>query len=331
MSRKGRTLQTRFANVGGDDVHDFNTTFTVFTATHNRANTLVRVRDSLDVQTFRDFEWIVVDDGSTDDTRQHVERWQQDASFPIRYFFQENSGKHVAFNRAVRHARGALFLNLDSDDECAPEALERLHDWWQAIPEPERDDFSAVTTLCRDQTGALLGTRFPESPLDCTSIEMRWKHKVKGEKWGFHRTDVLRQHPFPEPEGVKFVSESIVWRAIDKRFKTRFVNEVLRTYWVGETGKPNLSTITPGVLEGRVMFHAQTLNDLTEWFPVNPTAFVAAAVNLTRYRIQQGKRVGEILATVQGPWIKLLVALSLPVGAVVALRDQRRRRSEASA
>lgn len=309
----------------------FETTFTVFTATYDRAITLERVRRSLEAQTFRDFEWLVVDDGSTDATRQHVERWQQDASFPIRYVYQENAGKHVAFNRAVRQARGMLFLNLDSDDECIPETLERLYYWWEAIPEAEREGFSAVTMLCRDQTGAILGTRFPESPLDCSSIEMRWKHKVKGEKWGFQRTDVLREFPFQEPEGVKFVSESIVWRAIDQHYKTRFVNEVLRTYWVDEAGKPNLSTLAPGVLEGRVMFHAQTLNDLTRWFRVNPTAFVAAAINLSRYSFQQGKRVGEILGTVERTWVKLLVAMALPAGAAVALRDRRRRHGRASA
>jgi len=312
-------------------VQGFETTFTVFTATYDRAITLERVRRSLEAQTFRDFEWLVVDDGSTDATRQHVERWQQDASFPIRYVYQENAGKHVAFNRAVRQARGMLFLNLDSDDECIPETLERLYYWWEAIPEAEREGFSAVTMLCRDQTVSILGTRFPESPLDCSSIEMRWKHKVKGEKWGFQRTDVLREFPFQEPEGVKFVSESIVWRAIDQHYKTRFVNEVLRTYWVDEAGKPNLSTLAPGVLEGRVMFHAQTLNDLTRWFRVNPTAFVAAAINLSRYSFQQGKRVGEILGTVERTWVKLLVAMALPAGAAVALRDRRRRHGRASA
>ena len=92
--------------------------FTVFTPTYNRARTLERVYSSLEAQTFRDFEWLIVDDGSTDGTRALVYEWQRQGSFAIRYFWQENRGKHVAFNVAVRESRGEFFLPLDSDDAC---------------------------------------------------------------------------------------------------------------------------------------------------------------------------------------------------------------------
>jgi len=160
---------------------EYATTFTVFTPTYDRADRLGRVRDSLEEQTFRDFEWLIVDDGSSDGTRELVERWQRDARFPIRYLYQSSAGKHVAFHRAVREARGALFLTLDSDDACVPEALERLLYWWEQIPQHERDGFSEVTALCQDQTGRLVGTRFPTNPVDGTSIELRWWHRVRGE------------------------------------------------------------------------------------------------------------------------------------------------------
>lgn len=302
---------------------EFDRTFTVFTPTFNRAATLGRVRDSLDAQTYRDFEWLIVDDGSSDGTRQLVEGWLHDARFPIRYLYQPNAGKHVAFNRAVREARGELFLPLDSDDACTPDALERLLYWWERIPEGQRHGFSAVTVLCRDPSGSVIGTPFPHSPLDCSSIEMRWRYRVRGEKWGFQRTDVLRDHPFPEPDGVRFVSEDLVWRAIDLAgYKTRFVNEALRTYWTDEQGKPSLTRLSPTVLEGRMLVHAQTLNELGAWFRVHPVAFASAAVNLSRYGLARGMPPSTIVAGVGPLWAKILVGLLLPVGAAASVRDR---------
>ena len=101
--------------------------FTVFTPTYNRAHTLSRVYKSLADQTFKNFEWLIVDDGSTDGTKVLIEKWTEEASFPIRYFYQENQGKHIAHNLGVKKARGELFLSLDSDDTCVPEALERFN------------------------------------------------------------------------------------------------------------------------------------------------------------------------------------------------------------
>src|SRR4051812_21992642 len=116
--------------------------FTVFTATYNRVGTLHRVYDSLLKQTFKDFEWIIVDDGSTDKTRELVENWQQTASFPIRYFWQKNQHKKTAFNKGVIEAKGKLFLNADNDDEFASNTLETFYYHWKNIPENEREDFA---------------------------------------------------------------------------------------------------------------------------------------------------------------------------------------------
>lgn len=178
-------------------------TFTVFTPTFNRAHTLHRAYESLKAQTFRDFEWLIVDDGSNDNTKALVEKWQMEASFPIRYIFQENQGKHVAFNHGVELAEGELFLTFDSDDACVPVALERFKYHWDNIPLNEQNNFSAVTALCKDQKGTLVGDKFPLDITDSDSLEIRYKYKVKGEKWGFHRTDILKQFPFPDFENIK--------------------------------------------------------------------------------------------------------------------------------
>src|SRR2546423_7881993 len=98
--------------------------FTVFTPTYNRAHTLLRVYESLKKQTFDDFEWLIVDDGSTDDTPTLVKQWISDGILTIRYVFQENAGKHVCINVATKLARGRYIATIDSDDWYVPTALE---------------------------------------------------------------------------------------------------------------------------------------------------------------------------------------------------------------
>lgn len=226
-----------------EDVQKYDYIFTVFTPTYNRAHTLSRVYESLSKQSFTSFEWLIVDDGSVDNTEEIVKLWMQNAPFPIRYYYQENGGKHRAYNRAVKESRGELFLTLDSDDELVPEALQIFHDYWDSIPLEIRHEYSAVTGLCVNQNGDVVGSRFPtEDWLDSNPIEISAKYGVTGEKYGFQRTDYLRKYPFPEIEGEKFIAESIVWNRLAK-WKTRYINKVLRVYYEMQTDSLTSSSI----------------------------------------------------------------------------------------
>src|SRR3546814_6998192 len=122
--------------------------FTVLTPSYNRAHTLRRVYASLCAQTFCNFEWLVVDDGSTDDTRTLVEAWQQRASFPIRYVWQPNKHKKSALNHGIREAQGELIVALDSDDSLQANALEAMARVWSGIESVARDRYAAITGLC---------------------------------------------------------------------------------------------------------------------------------------------------------------------------------------
>lgn len=204
--------------------------FTVFTPTYNRAHTLPRVYESLKNQSYKDFEWLIVDDGSCDGTEDLIKGWQAEDQIDIRLFYQENQGKHAAFNRGVLEAQGEFFLTLDSDDACVPNALERFNYHWQGVPLAERENFSGVTCLCMSPEGKIIGTRFPAAVMDTDPITFTVKHKVKGEKWGFHRTDILRQYPFPIFRSERFVPEGVVWNRIGRKYKLRFIDEPLRIY-----------------------------------------------------------------------------------------------------
>src|SRR5262249_22312462 len=128
-------------------------TFTVITPTFNRARTLPRVWESLRAQTYTSFEWVVVDDGSTDGTDALIADCAARASFPIRSLRQENRGKHVAMNRGVAASSGEMIVVLDSDDACVPSALERFAFHWLSIPEQRRREFYAIVCNCVDQEG----------------------------------------------------------------------------------------------------------------------------------------------------------------------------------
>lgn len=210
--------------------------FTVLTPTYNRAHTLAGVYESLCAQTLREFEWVIVDDGSTDGTTALVGRWKDEGRCDIQYFYQPNQGKHVAVNLGVKRSRGQFLLILDSDDRCSPQALERFQIHWESIPEQSRNSFSGVTCLCMTADGAIVGSPFPERVIDSDSISLYTRYRIHGEKWGFHRTEILRQFPYPVFEGERFIPEGIVWNRIAKRYKLRFVNEPLRIFEPGKDG-----------------------------------------------------------------------------------------------
>jgi glycosyltransferase involved in cell wall biosynthesis len=257
--------------------------FTVFTSTRNRAHTLERPFSSLMAQTFRDFEWLIVDNGSTDGTRELVERFQAEADFPIRYYWQDDAGKHGSMNRAVRLAHGELFLTLDSDDSCVDNALERLLFHWESIPERVRGGYSGVTVNCRDEHGRTLGTPFPHDPTDSDSREIRYRYKVRGEKWGFQRTDVMREHPFPETPGYRgLIPSGTVWSAIGRRYRTRYVNEALHVWWqdqVVSLSRPidPLDDALGGMIETRTI-----LDDDIVFFRYAPWPFMLKAIKYVR-------------------------------------------------
>jgi glycosyltransferase involved in cell wall biosynthesis len=298
--------------------------FTVFTPTYNRAGTLQRPYESLCSQSFRDFEWLVVDDGSSDETPELIEIWRRKSDFPIRYLRQTNLGKPAAFNSGVNQAHGELFLTLDSDDSCAPNALERLLHHWDSIPVEIKPQFSAVTALCQDQHGRLIGTPYPKDILDSDSIELSYKYKVKGEKFGFQCTNILKQFPFPIDPEHKFISESVVWTAISRRYKTRFVNETLRTYWIDDGASDHLTTLRREVVYGRAAFHRMVLNELIDWFPRAPRELLQSAVNFSRYSFDQDIGPARQFNQIKPLAACLLLLASLPLGYAISLHDRKR-------
>lgn len=298
--------------------------FTVFTPTHNRKLTLPRVYESLCRQTLRDFEWLIVDDGSTDDTEELVAAWQREGSLDIRYVWQERGHKKSAFNHGVRLARGELFLSLDSDDACVPEALERFAHHWRSIPDERRDGFSAVTALCQDEDGNLVGDRFPLDVLDSNPMELRYVHRVAGEKWGFQRTAVLRQFPFPETV-PGLVPEDVVWAPIGRAYATRYVNEELRIYHAPPPGvetQLSKSIDFRAMAPGHVEWMLSVLTVELPYFRHSPWSFLRSAALLVRFCSHLGCGSLRSLRRLRSWFALSLVLIAAPWGLLLYCRDR---------
>lgn len=201
--------------------------FTVFTPTYNRAKLLNGVFKSLMKQTFKDFEWVIVDDGSTDKTKEVIEDFMKRAWFPIRYIYKENGGKHTAINRGIKAARGELFLIFDSDDECVKNALERFYYHWGSLNSHQKKEFSSIVALVQNTKKDTIGKKFPTDIIDSNFIDIHFKHKIIGDKWILIKTDILKEYSFQEYENEKYIAESSVWFEIAKKYRARFINESL--------------------------------------------------------------------------------------------------------
>ncbi|WP_395757410.1 glycosyltransferase family 2 protein [Achromobacter sp. EB05] len=306
---------------------DTPTFFTVLTPTYNRAGTLHRVYESLSRQTFRDFEWVIVDDGSTDNTHEAVLDWQQRADFPIRYFWQNNQHKKTAFNCGVRQARGELIVALDSDDEMPPESLATFKAAWEAIPPARRDSYVAVTGLCARPDGSIVGDRYPQDVFDSTAVDVYFRYRIKGEKFGCMRTDILRKFPFPE-DVAGFVPESLVWWAIARAgYLSRFINQVVRTYHDTPGGLSQGAVSVGNNAQGLYLLAWDMLQHHLEFFRFRPREFVMAAARYTRFRLHlkhSGVPTAVQAYRLTNPWARLMVGVMWPLGYALYRRDRRR-------
>jgi len=214
--------------------------FTVFTPCYNSELFLQRVFNSLQNQTYKDFEWIIINDASQDNTHSLIERFIEKAQFPINYIRnQRNLMLSMNYNTAIREAKGEFFMPTGHDDEFISKTLETYLNYWEKYGS---DLYSGITCLCQDQYGNLIGDRFPTSPYFSNYFEIVYNRKIKGEKCGIIRTDIIKRYLLPEDVDV-YVSEGLIWMSIGKEFKTIYINEIIRTYYINEINHKSLSSI----------------------------------------------------------------------------------------
>ncbi|MAQ74995.1 MAG: glycosyltransferase [Aquimarina sp.] len=201
-------------------------TLTVFTPTYNRAYCLNKCYESLINQSNQDFKWLIIDDGSTDDTESLVNSWIQENKIDIQYHYQNNLGMHGGHNAAYRLVETPLNVCIDSDDAMGEEAVQKILDTWQIIKGD--DKYAGIVGLDADPSGKIIGTKMPEDLRETTLYELYNKHKVQGDKKLVYRTEVVKKYPaYPIFEGERFVPLGYLYQLIDQDYKLYPINEVL--------------------------------------------------------------------------------------------------------
>lgn len=191
---------------------------TVFTPTYNRAYILGQAYDSLKKQTQKDFMWLIVDDGSTDNTEELVDTWRNEKIINIKYIKQENAGKHIAHNTAVQNCNTEYMLILDSDDYLNEKTIEILNNEVDKIS--TMSNISGIIGNRYDaKTKQFIGTKMPENIEYASGIELYEKYKFKGDTLRLYKTNILKEFPFCKIEGEKFIYENVVFDQIDNKYK----------------------------------------------------------------------------------------------------------------
>ena len=200
-------------------------TLTVFTPAYNRAHTIGRTYESLLKQKCKDFIWLIVDDGSTDNTKELVESWQRvDNGFEIQYIYKQNGGMHTAHNTAYENIKTELNVCIDSDDCLADDAVKKIIDKWSEVKD---FGYAGLIGLDTDMKGKLIGKGFSEDMKE-TTLMGYYAAGGFGDKKLVYRTDVINKYPsYPVFEGEKYVSLAYKYRLIDQEYTLAVMNDVL--------------------------------------------------------------------------------------------------------
>ena len=200
------------------------TKLTIFTPTYNRAYTLPKLYESLAGQTNKNFIWLIVDDGSIDETKSLVSEWKKKKLIEIEYIFQSNGGKMRAHNLGVRHCNTDLFMCVDSDDFLKENAVEEILKISDEVL--SKKTLSAIVAYKGKNESELIGNTFPKG-IKLSSLNDLYRKGFKGDTSLIFKTNILKQYLFPEIDGEKFITEDYVYSQIDEKYKMLLLPEII--------------------------------------------------------------------------------------------------------
>lgn len=293
-----------------------NAKITVITPTYNRAHTLGRVYESLKNQDFQDFKWLIMDDGSTDETKELVKGFQEEGLVEIEYVFQENQAKfHTVFD-GVKKVQSPYFVIWDSDDAFPQDSLEILYNEITNLPKNEK--FMAVMGLSANEDGEIVGDSYPYDCYDGSILDIRYKYKVRGDKNGIFITktykEVLQLLDLSQFKKGVYIPYSVFYNLYDSLgYKTRFINKIVRYYLFDPNDKSSVSSTRwsgknrYGLMQGHLSF----INDYGHQLNIFPKAKVRNIIGYQVYSLAMKRRLTEINKDLKN--FQFLAFLLLPI------------------
>ena len=292
--------------------------FTVFTPTYNRAYILPKLYESLRVQTNKDFEWLIIDDGSTDNTAKLVEMWKNEENgFSIKYYYKENGGKPRAINFGIQFAQGKFFFMIDSDDYILPDTINKMFNWSKEIL--LLNDFIGVGAAKGYSDGVYLKGEPPlvnsKGYVDATNLQ-REDFGLDTDMCEAYKTDIFKTFPMAEWEGEKFAPEQIALNNIAlKGYKIRWHADILCICDYLEDGltKGSQKLEAQNPMGYAMMYNHKLLYPNLSW----KEKYYAACQHVVLSII--GRNFNYILKSNK----PVYTVLSLPIGIILSLRRRK--------
>lgn len=197
-------------------------TLTVITTTYNRDYCLHQVYESLLRQTSDDFIWLIIDDGSTDNTKEIVQRWKSENRIEIEYYYKPNGGMHTARNLAYEKVHTELNVIIDSDDWMTDDGVEIIVEYWK---EHGSEKYYGIISQNIDLQGNVLGSTFPKGLFSAKHRDLIEKYHIAGDKKLILRSELSKKYPYPEFEGEKFYPASYKFRKLDQDYELLILNK----------------------------------------------------------------------------------------------------------
>ena len=287
---------------------------TIFTPAYNRAYILPKLYESLCVQTCQDFEWLIVDDGSTDHTKELVEAWMKDGKVAIRYLYQDNSGKMMAHNKAVRESMAELFMCIDSDDHlCSDRVVEDTLSYWQQQMALVDNPMGICGLIGYKKIGDR-ELHFPQG-MQVAHLSELFGKGFSGETSLVFRRDVLDKYPFPYFEGEKFVTDVYVYDQIDRVYKFLLFPYYMQNceYQIGGYSNNYMKLLFDNP-RGFRAYHNQCVKFRRKGYVKSVICYVALSIRIGDWKTKMFRQAASPFLTV----------LLFPLGVVKYLFDNQR-------
>ncbi len=261
---------------------------TILTATYNRSHLLKRLYLSIISQSYKDIEWLVIDDGSTDDTEDLIQQLILEKAIEIKYYKQSNKGKHIALNYGFNLNNNSLLIIIDSDDEFTPYGLGALIACWKC--QKEKSSVAAIVGNDINRDGKIIGKRLRKESLKCTYRDFVQKYRISGDKAFLWNFEILNQFRFPEFSGEKFISEIALWEKLNSYFLVYLNTDVFKVEYLTTGLSSNSLKLRVSNIQGTLYCYSNSLvNSSTFYFRYKNL------INLMRFSIHNNESLRDII------------------------------------